>query len=598
MAACTLAFAATPVLLVLHALVALAIGLLPVLTGWATKLTLDRLVAQATAAALTGPALLLVAAGLTQSLTPHALTFLRSELDRRVGLLAQGRLFAAVGRIVGLGPFEDPVFLDRLRLAKQSGRTSPNKAAEGVLGTLGACVTLGGFVASLAVIAPLMTVFVLLFAVPVLVSELALSRRRARTLWTIGPVQRRELFYDQLMTTVAAAKEVRLLGIGDFLLGRMQHERRTANAALQANDRREVLVQSALSLLAATVAGAGLLWAVRTAFVGDLTVGDVAIFIAAVAGVQGASAQLAAEIAKAHHAATLFRHYLAVTGSGGDLPVRQTPAPLPRLRRGIEFQDVSFRYSGTHPWVLRHLDLRIPAGESVALVGLNGAGKSTLVKLLCRFYDPTGGRVLWDGIDIRDVDPALLRERVGAVFQDYMHYDLPAREAVGLGDLSAMEDLPRIQEAARRAGVHETLRDLPHGYETLLTRTFFAGQELDQEGEHGVMLSGGQDQRLALARAFLRDDRDLLILDEPSSGLDAEAEHEIHTSLRRYRAGRTSLLISHRLGSVRDADRIVVLSDGAIAEQGTHDALMLSGGEYARLFSLQASGYREEQPAS
>ncbi len=240
--------------------------------------------------------------------------------------------------------------------------------------------------------------------------------------------------------------------------------------------------------------------------------------------------------------------------------------------------------------MLRGVSLFVPPGEAVALVGHNGAGKSTVVKLLCRFYDPDRGRILWDGVDLRDIDPAELRERISAVFQDYMTYELTATENIAVGDLSRGDDPESVVAAAKRADIHDALAALPKGYLTLLTRTFYDLADRDNP-DTGVLLSGGQWQRLALARAFLRGSRDLMILDEPSSGLDAAAEHEIHRSLRAQRRGHATLLISHRLNAVREADHIVVLVDGVIAERGTHDALMASRGTYARLFSLQARGF-------
>jgi ATP-binding cassette subfamily B protein len=229
----------------------------------------------------------------------------------------------------------------------------------------------------------------------------------------------------------------------------------------------------------------------------------------------------------------------------------------------------------------------MPAGTATALVGLNGAGKSTLIKLLCRFYDPDRGAITWDGVDLRDLDLTELRERIGAVFQDAMAYDLSAAENIGIGDVGVLDDRPRIVAAAVRANVHHRLQALPRGYDTLLSTIYYP----DDDSGPGVLLSGGQWQRVALARAFLRDRRDLMILDEPSTGLDAEAEYDLHHRMRAQRAGATSVLISHRLGAVRDADRIVVLSDGAVAEEGNHDQLLAAGGRYARLYRLQASGY-------
>jgi ATP-binding cassette subfamily B protein len=312
--------------------------------------------------------------------------------------------------------------------------------------------------------------------------------------------------------------------------------------------------------------------------------------VAAIAGVQGALAMLTASLANAHAQLLLFEHVLAVVEAGPDLPVAAHPVPTPALQRGIELRDVWFRYSDAHPWMLAGVNLFFPAGQAIALVGRNGAGKSTLVKLLCRLYDPVKGQILWDGVDLRDLEPADLRRRIGAVFQDFVQYDLTAAENIALGDVEALGDQERITTAARLAGIHDTIEKLPNGYDTLLSRLFGSAEE----AETGTVLSGGQWQRLALARAFLRDKRDLLILDEPSSGLDAAAEHEVHTRLREHRTRRTSLLISHRLGAVRGADQIVVIDDGVIAEQGTHDELITADGLYAELFRLQASGYQEE----
>ncbi|BAU81463.1 ABC transporter [Streptomyces laurentii] len=595
-AAGVLALRAAPGMLALFTAVTLLSAVLPVAAAWCTKALLDGMTTGAGARALLGLGAALAGAGLLTALAPHAARYLRSELDRAVGLLAQDRLFAAVQGFTGLGRFEDPRFLDRLRLAQQAGRMSPNQSVDGILGTVQAAVTITGFLGSMLVLSPVMTGLVLAAGLPVLAAQLTLARRRARMFWDIGPAERREVFYADLLTTVDAAKEVRLFGLGTFLRGRMQSERRSANAAKRAVDRKDLLLQSGLGLLAAAVSGGGLLWAVHAARTGALSIGDITVFIAAIAGVQSALTALAGEIALTHQALLMFDHYAAVTEAGPDLPVPARPRAPEPLRHGIELRDVWFRYSDEHPWVLRGVDLTIPRGRSLAVVGLNGAGKSTLVKLLCRMYDPTRGAVLWDGVDIRALDPGELRRRVGAVFQDYMTYDLTAAENIALGDLDAFdghEDLggdPRVRAAAERAGIHPRLADLPQGYDTLLSRRFFPGAEQDPAA--GVELSGGQWQRLALARALLRDRCDLMILDEPSAGLDAAAEHEIHTALRRHREGRTSLLISHRLGAVRQAAAIVVLDRGRVVERGDHESLMAARGTYARLFTLQASGYQ------
>jgi ATP-binding cassette subfamily B protein len=231
----------------------------------------------------------------------------------------------------------------------------------------------------------------------------------------------------------------------------------------------------------------------------------------------------------------------------------------------------------------------------VALVGLNGAGKSTIVKLLCRFYDPERGEISWDGVDLRDMDPAALRRRIGVVFQDFMSYDMTAAENIGVGDLDRIGDRAAVTAAARRAGAHDSVARLPRGYDTPVSRTFLFGANGGEDA--GVTLSGGQWQRVALARALLRDQVDLVVLDEPSSGLDPDAEYAVHATLAEHRAGRTSVLISHRLNTVRDAEQIVVLRDGVVVERGSHDDLLRGDGGYARLFRLQARGYAATEPA-
>jgi ATP-binding cassette, subfamily B, bacterial len=291
-----------------------------------------------------------------------------------------------------------------------------------------------------------------------------------------------------------------------------------------------------------------------------------------------------------YQALLMFQGYQDVLGEETDLPVLAAPVQPGPLRYGIELDDVWFRYGPGEPWVLRGLSCFIPHGQAVAIVGKNGSGKSTLVKLLCRFYDPDRGSIRWDGVDLRDLDVDALRDRISVVFQDYMTYELSAAENIAVGDLGLADQPAALVAAAEQAGIAATLAALPWGYQTLLTRTYFDLSDME-DPRTGVLLSGGQWQRVALARAFLRGGRDLMILDEPSSGLDPEAERMIHTTLAATRTGRASVLISHRLNAVRDAGHILVLSDGVVDEQGDHDTLMARQGLYARLFTMQAQGY-------
>ncbi|WP_338071266.1 ABC transporter ATP-binding protein [Actinomadura bangladeshensis] len=565
-------------------LLAVLTGLAPVAMAWLTKLVLDALAGDGDRSALPGLAAGLAACGLCVIVLPHASTYAQAQLRRAVRALVVDRLFRAVNSHAGLRRLEDPAFQDTLRLAHESSQNAPDRLILGSLTIAQSIITMSGFVGTLLVINPLLVLVIFLAALPSIWIQLGLSRERARTMWKISPGMRREVFYGELLTRPEAAKEVRLFGLGDFFRTRMLDEVRATNEAERQVDLKTLRSQGLLALVGSAVAGGGLIWAVLAASSGDITAGDVTMFIAAVAGVQASLTSIVDRWADAHNALLLFGHFTTIVDATPDMPTSSTPRPVPPLRQGIELRDVWFRYSDEHPWILQGVNLHIPFGQSVALVGVNGAGKSTLVKLLCRLYDPDKGAVLWDGIDLRDMDPAELRTRIGVVFQDFMEYDLTASENIMLGDLTSTTE--QITAAAQRAGVDQTIEALPHGYATMLSKIF--GGQLEGAG---VALSGGQWQRLALARAFLRQDRDLLLLDEPSSGLDAEAEHAVHESLRRHRQGRTSVLISHRLGAVREADQIIVLSNGKITEQGPHEALILLNGEYARLYTLQSSAY-------
>jgi ATP-binding cassette subfamily B protein len=279
------------------------------------------------------------------------------------------------------------------------------------------------------------------------------------------------------------------------------------------------------------------------------------------------------------------------------ITARPDAPPVPRpIREGFVFEDVGFSYPGSDGWAVRHIALRLQPGERVALVGLNGAGKTTLVKLLSRLYDPTEGRILLDGRDLRDYDLASVRQAVGVIFQDFVRYDMRFDENIAVGEIDSareyldhaprtddgtVEPHPAVASAAERSLAASLLPRLPARYRQMLGRRF----------EQGVDLSGGEWQKVALGRAYMRDAQ-LLILDEPTAALDARAEYEVFLRFAELIGGRMAILISHRFSTVRMADRIVVLQNGTITEQGTHEELVRGGGLYAELFDMQASGYR------
>jgi ATP-binding cassette subfamily B protein len=616
-----LAWAASPLAILFAATLTVVAGVVPIANAWLNRTLLNALVparadanravasrlAAGRALADRAPqsahgvnsghivmlAVIIGCIGLAAATLPYARRYAEAELRRRLGLLTSDRVSRAINSFPGLSRFESPTFSDKTRLAQQVSDTSTASLVSAVMTSGQSLITASGMLAILVVVNPVLAMIVGGTAVPALVAQVANSRRSASLEWQKSPMARRQMFYSRLLTGPAAAMEIRLFGIGDFIRDRMLAELRAINDGHRSLDRRILSAEGSLALLGSVITAGGLIWTVGQAVAGRLPIGDVSMLVMAVVGVQGAISTLIARFADVYQSLLIFRHYEDVVTAGPDLPVSERPQPLPPLRDGIEIADVWFRYDEEHPWVLRGVNMFIPRGASVALIGLNGAGKSTLVKLLCRLYDPQRGSIRWDGTDLRDVAPAELRQRIGTVFQDYMCYDLTAAENIGLGDLERLGDRERIRAAAERAGIHRKLSTLPKGYDTLLSRVFFDNRD-KEDSSTGVVLSGGQWQRLAAARGMMRADRDLLILDEPSSGLDAQAEHALHQRLRAIRDDRTSLLISHRLGSLRDADVIFVLSDGQIIEQGTHRGLMAAHGEYQRLFALQASGYQDQ----
>ncbi|HVH65211.1 MAG TPA: ABC transporter ATP-binding protein, partial [Candidatus Acidoferrum sp.] len=267
------------------------------------------------------------------------------------------------------------------------------------------------------------------------------------------------------------------------------------------------------------------------------------------------------------------------------LPVAAEAKAVPVPLRGeIRFEHVSFAYPGANSNALTDVSFTIQPGETLAVVGRNGAGKTTLFKLICRLYDPSEGRILIDGIDLRDFKPEEIRRQIGAMFQDYVDYQATAAENIGLGNVPEIADRPAVVRASEQAGSDDLIAKLPEGYDTALGKWFDAG----------VNLSGGEWQKVALARSFMRGDARILLLDELTSALDAQAEYDLFERLRSLTQGRTAVYISHRFSTVRRADRIIFLEQGRKVEEGTHDELMRLGGRYARLFRMQAAAYTGE----
>jgi ATP-binding cassette, subfamily B, bacterial len=386
-----------------------------------------------------------------------------------------------------------------------------------------------------------------------------------------------------------AAKEIRIFGLQDELRRRLTATRRAIRRELLRAELQGIALMAAAQVVFAAGYVGGLLLVVRGAVQGHQSVGDVVLAVTL-------AAQTNALVFQTVWLSQWLRRSVQAIGRLAWLralverlyPRTGHDAPVPRtIRDGIRFERVGFRYPGTDADVLRDVDLRLPAGTTVALVGENGAGKSTLVKLLCRFYDPTTGRVTVDGTDLARLPVEEWRARIAAGFQDFVRFELRARESVGVGDLRAIDDPGAVSGALDRADARDLVEQLPSGLETQLGKSYADGAEL----------SGGQWQKIALARAMMREAPLLLILDEPTSALDAHAEHRL---FERYAAsaravaratGGVAVFASHRFSTVRMADLIVVIDGGRIVEQGSHDELVALGGVYADLFALQAAAY-------
>jgi ATP-binding cassette subfamily B protein len=396
------------------------------------------------------------------------------------------------------------------------------------------------------------------------------------------PLQRKAWYVNTLLTQATAAKEVRLFDLGPRLRQWFLDARSVLRRERIALERRWVLAGLAAQIVGvAGVFGVYSFVAVQT-YQGLLTLGSLVMYFQAVQRASGFLEGLGWSVSSLYESNLFLSSLDEFLGVKSRLPESSHPKQIPRpIMQGLTFDCVSFQYPHEERVAIRNFTLTIKPGEHVAFVGANGAGKTTLVKLLCRLYDPTGGRITIDGTDIRDYPIADLRGAVSGIFQDFVKFQLSAKENIALGVRASDVDLATVTQAAKQAGVHEAIERLPKGYESLLGKLFDGGHEL----------SIGEWQKVALARAILRDSQ-VLILDEPTSAMDAKAEAELFERFHELAQGRTAILISHRLSTVKMADRIFVVDRGQIVEQGTHDDLMSRQGLYASLFLTQAQHYQ------
>ncbi len=476
---------------------------------------------------------------------------------------------------VDLAFFEDVREQERLHLVQSQAMTRPVGVLAALYQLLRGAVALGGVLVLLALFHPLLALALALAGIPGLLLRLHRSRRLYAWRRGLAPLEREAGYFHSLLTTGGYAREARLNGFGGFCRTRFATARQRLRTARLVWRRRVLSEELLLQLLTLAVAAGILLWMTGSLMAGAITIGSLVMYVQAVQRGQGQIGALVTAIVDLHQASLFLTAFDEVLNEPSRIRPPAAPRPVPApLRQGIVFDRVGFTYPGMERPVLEDVSFALEAGGRLAVVGANGAGKSTLVKLLGRLYDPTSGRILVDGIDLREFDPVEWRRRVGVLLQDFGRYQLTAAENIWIGDPQGAPDDPRVLDAAASVGLDAIANGWPQGLETPLGRWL----------RPGVEPSMGQWQRLALARAFLRD-ADLLILDEPTSALDLRTQREIIARLRQSAAGRAALVVSHRPELLAWANRVIVLRAGRLVEEGTVEALRLGRGEFARLFA-------------
>ena len=584
----------------------------PVAALWVAKLIIDTIVTHAAYRRLWS----LLAIEIAIAVAGEAMSKASVVIEALFGDLCANELSERLIRhaaTLDLTHFEDSAFYDQLERAQRQ--------TTGRIGLLGQilslaqdAVTFASLAGAVLLYSPWLLLLLVVAVVPSFLGETYFTSLEYSLLYRWTP-QRRHLDYLRFLgASDQTAKEVQMFGLAGWLVDRY---RKLARLFFEENRRlsfRKGFAATLLSLLGlAGYYGAYALILVR-AFTGVITVGTLTFLAAAFSRSRDVTQRLMLTAGTIYEQSLYIKDLFDFFEMKPAITSMPDAPPVPAtLHHGIVFEDVGFRYRGSDSWAVRHINLRLAPGERVALVGENGAGKTTLTKLLARLYDPTEGRILLDGVDLRHYDLASLRNAIAVIFQDFVRYDLRFDENVGVGEIELVRDSldgergegrgerqqdaisalpspisalrtathPAIVEAAEKSMASSLLDRLPNGYSQVLGRRF----------EGGVELSGGEWQKVALARAYIRK-ASVVILDEPTAALDARAEYEVFSRFSELVSGQTALLISHRFSTVRMADRVIVLKEGTVVEEGTHDALLAQNGLYAELFSLQAEGYR------
>lgn len=556
-----------------------------------------------------GPAIALAGKKLVDAVVagsrPQTLHWVGVELGLVVFQASISRLGAMVRQILGsrlgtdinvaileraqkleLRHFEDPEFYDRLVRARREASSRPLSLVSETFSLVQSVLTLAGYAAILVKFNAWVVLVFVLAALPATVAEMRYSKQGFKMRNWRSPETRKLNYLEYVLANNEHVKEVRLFGLSDLFLGRykeLSEKFHNEDSMLMV---RRTIVTYFLSLVATLAFYGTYGFMAISAAAKNITLGSMTMYVLALRNGQSSFQSILSGIGAIYEHNLYMSNLFAYLDADIEPTTVERP-PIERAKRpsgterGLRLVNVSFKYPGAEKWVLRNVDLFIPEGQSVAIVGHNGAGKTTMIKLLTRLYDPTEGHIFLDGKDLVDWDKDELLRRFGVVFQDFNQYELTFRENVGVGQVEYLEDDTRVRKATKQGGAEPLLDGQEAGLDTQLGRWF----------DDGIDLSGGQWQKVALSRGFMREDADILVLDEPTAALDAEAEHAVFERFQELTQDRTTIIISHRFPTVRMADRILLIEDAKVAEDGTHAELVAAKKTYARLYELQARGY-------
>lgn len=520
-------------------------------------------------------AALVVAMAAAQRGISFCQSLLRAQLGQRVNEMILDKALT-----LELAQFEDSEFYDKLTRARREASSRPLSLVTRTFGLVQNLIALASFGVLLVGFSPWAMLVLLLAGLPSFIAETRFSGEAFTLFRWRSPDTRMQLYLETVIAREDHAKEVKLFGLGPLLLARYRAIFHKLYAADRALTLRRDLWGLGLGVIGTLALYGAYAWIAWTTVFGRITLGQMTMYLMLFRQGQAAVSAMLSAIGGMYednlYLSTLYEYLETPVRVGGGAAVQG-----PDSRDGIRFEAVSFTYPGADAPTLHDINLHIRPGESLALVGQNGSGKTTLIKLLTRLYAPDQGRILLDGLDLAQWNENALRQRIGVIFQDFARYQMLVGENVGAGDVTRFEDRERWREASDKGMASAFIDSLPQGFETQLGKWFKDGREL----------SGGQWQKIALARAFMREQADILVLDEPTAAMDAQAEATIFEHFSALSSQRILILISHRFSTVRMADQIVVIQDGRIIEHGNHAQLVAQAGHYAHLFALQAKGY-------